>query len=269
MDELRTNIIKHASELFFQFGPSKVTMEEIAERLGMSKKTLYKAFASKDELLSAVVAGHQEEIDAMMQPLMEAALSADELSFTAILAGMSECMVTKIGATAHSPLFPDLQRSYPLIWKELEERRRVKITTLFQQILDNGSERGIFRPELHHQFFIVLYVSAVNAMMNPVMLSTLDMTANDAYRMMVMIFFNGALTDKGRTIAETFIAALNAVNEDKNIGNSKNNAWQNAISAAKGHANGHANGYTNGNGSRLHDDSHDSHFAHHGLVELV
>jgi AcrR family transcriptional regulator len=256
--ELKNNIIKHASELFFQFGPSKVTMEEVAERLGMSKKTLYKAFASKDDLLSAVVEDFQCGMDDMMKPAMEATFSADEEGFTAIIAGMSERVATTIGRTAHSPLFKDLQRSYPKIWAELEERRSQNIIKVFRQILDNGSKRGVFRPELHHQLFIDIYVNAIGYMMNPNTLDALSLTAGEAYRMMITTFFMGALTDKGRTVAETFLTSMHEIEAaaqmtPKTASNGQNGSLKNSAQRP-------ANGF---------DASVDDHFTIHGLVEII
>jgi len=51
--EIKQRIALKADEMFRQFGYSKVTMEEIASSLAMSKKTLYKHFSNKDHLLKA------------------------------------------------------------------------------------------------------------------------------------------------------------------------------------------------------------------------
>ena len=53
--EIRDRIIEKANELFMQFGIRSVSMDDIANGLGMSKKTLYQHFADKDELVMAVV----------------------------------------------------------------------------------------------------------------------------------------------------------------------------------------------------------------------
>ena len=53
--EIKERILKQAEQLFLQFGYSKVTMDEIAANLGMSKKTLYKFFPSKEELVREII----------------------------------------------------------------------------------------------------------------------------------------------------------------------------------------------------------------------
>ncbi len=56
--ETKERILLKAEELFMQFGIRSVSMDDIANNLGMSKKTLYQYFADKDELVEAVVDGH-------------------------------------------------------------------------------------------------------------------------------------------------------------------------------------------------------------------
>ena len=56
--EPKDRILVKAEELFMQYGIRSVSMDDIANSLGMSKKTLYQYFADKDELVDAVVDGH-------------------------------------------------------------------------------------------------------------------------------------------------------------------------------------------------------------------
>lgn len=56
--EIKDRIAGKAEELFMQFGIRSVSMDDIANNLGMSKKTLYQYYADKDELVDAVVNGH-------------------------------------------------------------------------------------------------------------------------------------------------------------------------------------------------------------------
>jgi AcrR family transcriptional regulator len=53
--EPKERILIKAEELFMQFGIRSVSMDDIANNLGMSKKTLYQYYADKDELVDAVI----------------------------------------------------------------------------------------------------------------------------------------------------------------------------------------------------------------------
>jgi AcrR family transcriptional regulator len=56
--EAKERIMVKAEELFMQYGIRSVSMDDIANSLGMSKKTLYQYYADKDELVEAVVESH-------------------------------------------------------------------------------------------------------------------------------------------------------------------------------------------------------------------
>lgn len=61
--ETKERIAAKAEELFMQYGIRSVSMDDIANNLGMSKKTLYQYFADKDELVEAVVDGHIDIVE--------------------------------------------------------------------------------------------------------------------------------------------------------------------------------------------------------------
>ena len=61
--EPKERILLKAEELFMQYGIRSVSMDDISNNLGMSKKTLYQYFADKDELVEAVVDGHINEVE--------------------------------------------------------------------------------------------------------------------------------------------------------------------------------------------------------------
>src|SRR5215216_6135990 len=52
---IRHRILAQARTDFFAHGYSRLTMDELATELGMSKKTLYVHFAGKDEIITAVI----------------------------------------------------------------------------------------------------------------------------------------------------------------------------------------------------------------------
>jgi AcrR family transcriptional regulator len=61
--DVKERISVKAQELFMQYGIRSVSMDDIANNLGMSKKTLYQYYADKDELVEAVVESHINMIE--------------------------------------------------------------------------------------------------------------------------------------------------------------------------------------------------------------
>ncbi|MBU3743539.1 MAG: TetR/AcrR family transcriptional regulator [Sediminibacterium sp.] len=55
MENTAERIVGKAYELFMRYGIRSVSMDEIANQLGMSKKTIYQYYADKDELVEDAI----------------------------------------------------------------------------------------------------------------------------------------------------------------------------------------------------------------------
>ena len=59
--EIKGNILKGVDGLFMRFGLKSITMDDIASKLSMSKKTIYQYFKDKDSLVSEFVKGFLDQ----------------------------------------------------------------------------------------------------------------------------------------------------------------------------------------------------------------
>jgi AcrR family transcriptional regulator len=59
-------LLDAAESVFLELGYAAASMDDIARRAGMSKKTLYRLFATKESLFAAVIAGRRAVLEAMM-----------------------------------------------------------------------------------------------------------------------------------------------------------------------------------------------------------
>ena len=110
----RARIIAAARELFFRGGFVRVTADEIAAELGISKATLYKEFRSKEEVLLVVVREFMADVAGRVDILM----NDESLSFVDRLAALSSLVGSRISELG--PLFiRDIQKSAPAVLKEI------------------------------------------------------------------------------------------------------------------------------------------------------
>ncbi|WP_331251875.1 helix-turn-helix domain-containing protein [Ruegeria lacuscaerulensis] len=56
------HILEAAVRLFLRFGVKRTSMNDIAEEAGLSRQTLYKAFANKDEVLQATIRSMADKV---------------------------------------------------------------------------------------------------------------------------------------------------------------------------------------------------------------
>ena len=140
--EERERIMAKAQDRFRQYGFAKVTLDELASDLGMSKKTIYKHFESKEELLKEVI----RSITRAMSERIERIVSSD-LPFDI----KAKKLLTDIGTTLgmfSRQLQLDLQRYVPELWTEIEEFRRRQILDKLSRMFEQGIREKAFRHDV-------------------------------------------------------------------------------------------------------------------------
>jgi AcrR family transcriptional regulator len=189
----RSRIVEAAQALFLQRGFLRVTADDIADELGMSKATLYKVFPSKEEILRAVVRGILTEIMSHVEGLIR----DDSLGFVEKMVALFTYVGTRISRFP-PVLIRDLQRSVPDIWKEIEDFRRDKIFKNFKVILEAGRREGFFREDVDIDLLLRMFVSLIQEFVNPAAILRSGRSPAATFESVIKVFFQGILTDKGR-----------------------------------------------------------------------
>jgi AcrR family transcriptional regulator len=188
----RARIVLGARKHFLSHGFRGVTMDDIAEELGMSKKTLYAHFDSKLALVQAVLRDKADRVDADL-----ARITADtSTDFLTMLHELLACMQRHTGEIL-PPFVRDLRREAPELFKIVEDRRRVIIQRHFGSLFVRGQKVGRIRKDLRTDLIIAVLLAATEAIMYPAKLEELGLTPKDGYSTIVSIVLEGVLTTKG------------------------------------------------------------------------
>ena len=188
-----TRIVRQARAHFFTQGYSQVTMDDLAAELGMSKKTLYVHFPSKEALMRAVIEDLSREIR----------ISADELfanrqlNFAEKLRGFAEGMVERLTKT-NPRLLRDLQRFAPDLYQQVAEMREKNIPYVFGRFIEEGQLAGMVRPEVDTAFAVQFFLQAMNGLAQPATMERLGLAPRDIAPRAIGLFFGGLLTPAGR-----------------------------------------------------------------------
>jgi len=186
----KTRIIDHAFELFRTAGFAQVSVEEITSGLGMSKKTFYKHFASKRDLIRAIVERMVGEIHVGIQAIVET-----EKPFLVKLE-LFTALITERFKTLNTRLLRDIQIHSPESWRHIQEFRREKILTLWGALIEQGKREGLIRPEINSRLFVLSLLGVVEQVVNPEVLANESFSMDDAVRGIVQMFSRGILTDQ-------------------------------------------------------------------------
>jgi len=189
----KSRILEIARDKFFQLGFTRVTMDEIARDLGISKRTLYEHFTSKEELLREGLKQMTQEVERTI----EGTLRDDTLDFVDKLIQVWTFLASRLSKIG--PVFQsDIQRHAPGIWKDVDARRSQIIQKKFGELFKKGAQNKTFRRDINVQLLILIFSTLIQRIINPETLSQLPFSASQAFEAIVSVMFEGILTDQGR-----------------------------------------------------------------------
>ncbi len=192
IDDLRERIVEVARKRFEELGFSKVTMEEIAEELQISKKTLYKHFANKEELIRMYI--HQVLNE--RRAAFDAIVSDSRLPLT----GKLHALVHQIGIQTSrvSPrLFGEVATISPDLRKEVESFQNERIEA-FGAMMKEGIRDGQIRSDLDEELVMRIYFAAIRSVVDIKNIAENHYTPKQIFSTLIAVLFEGVLTPKAR-----------------------------------------------------------------------
>ena len=191
-DNLQQRIVESAREKFFAMGFSKVTMDELASELGISKKTMYQHFESKDKLLDAVI---EWQVISMKSRLVEIFhSSSDFIERMYNLWTIVGKMVCQISKQFHD----DMRKFRPDLWKRISEHRQQVILANFSKMIDEGVQHGFVRNDVNKEIMVLVYLGAIQSVVNPEVISQHSFSMEEAFKSVLRLYLDAILTDSAR-----------------------------------------------------------------------
>jgi AcrR family transcriptional regulator len=141
--ETRNRIAEKAEELFIRYGIRSISMENMAEELGMSKKTLYQYFADKDELVEEVVKRHTSQVRKECEQIASEATDAIHEVFLIMQRVMEDFR------NMNPMVLFDLQKFHPRGFQRFNEYKSEFLLQFIQCNIQRGIEEGNYRPDVH------------------------------------------------------------------------------------------------------------------------
>jgi AcrR family transcriptional regulator len=156
----KNNIIKIAAKLFSQKSFHDVTMDEIAEKVGVAKGTIYLYFSSKDNLYLEILEHTFGSIEALLEKeVNKASLAPEKLKkvLAIVIKFYRENIdVLKILSRDETHLIQEHH--------DLTEKWRLRRIELYEKIIEKGIKEGSFKTRNTELAALVLY-GAVGAVM--------------------------------------------------------------------------------------------------------
>jgi hypothetical protein len=193
MTDEKDKILKAACEVFFSRGFYKIPVDEIAASLKMSKKTIYKHFPTKKDLVREVAHTFIRIHSSSIKGIISKNYNAVEKLYH---------IFNYLGNTilnVNDKWFSDFHEHFPEIWEEIEEFRFKFMTANISRIIDQGKKEG-YVVNLPSIIIINIFTTSVRGIINPefIMLNKLPVVV--ALESTLSVLMNGILTPKGKII---------------------------------------------------------------------
>ena len=192
MENQRENIIQCASEKMRVAGIRSVSIDDICRELGMSKKTFYVYFETKDDLISELL--HRKE-----QTLYDDIVrQAKGKSIAGLL--IHSMQIAKSGQDVRQmpSLYYDLKKYYPQQFEAHLHRLEERNQELLTRFLTRGKQEKIFREDLDVELTSILLAKLHQNMLNKL---TTEKDKNLVARVSkygVDLIFRGLISEEGK-----------------------------------------------------------------------
>jgi TetR/AcrR family transcriptional regulator, cholesterol catabolism regulator len=202
MNEELNKILLKVRELYMKYGIKSITMDDVAEELGISKKTLYQYVTDKDDLVGKFIDNEiiikQEEICKCFKAGFNAIEELFEISLY-----MNRIMKDQNPTTEH-----DLKKYYPHHYNKTVKTRRESIFNYILLNLRNGKKEGLYREELNEEIIAKLYLSRVESIHLNDLFTVEEFTSTKLFMELLVYHIRGIASEKGIIVLEKKIKEL-------------------------------------------------------------
>lgn len=157
---MKQNIINEAIPLFIQFGFKSVTIDDIAIKMGVSKKTIYAHFPKKVTLVETSVFMHFNNV-------FEKILNISKHSKDPIIGlyQIKKEALKHLSNEKNSPVY-QLQKYYSSTYNKLQQMEFNTLGGMFSESLKKGIEMGLFRSEININFVTRIFFNGIRGINN-------------------------------------------------------------------------------------------------------
>lgn len=185
-------ILSMARRLLLKNKYSGLTMDDLAFSLGMSKKTLYVHFSSKEALVAAIIAATGAAIRQEVGEVM-----ASHRAFPDKLEAVLSIIGAQFGALGPDFLL-DLQRHAPALYREIDALKDRNIPLVIGGMLRAGIADGMVRADIDVDFAVEYWLQIIKGVHDPAVLARTGLTPREAFDKGIELFFRSLLTAEGR-----------------------------------------------------------------------
>lgn len=192
MENKQLEIIEKSADMFLRHGIKSVTMDDLAKGLGVSKKTIYKYFDDKNDLITKIVmAKTTKDRIVCDQARIDCENAIDALY------KISE-FVSNMLSNVHSSVFFDLQKYHREAWEVMERHKHYFVKTQIKQNIERGQREGLYRSSVNPEVISSVYIATMDGLFDGVTFDMDNLKFGQIFNEILDFQIRGLASDEGR-----------------------------------------------------------------------
>jgi AcrR family transcriptional regulator len=196
VEKKKQHIISESIQLFLKFGVKSLTMEDIARKLGISKKTLYTHVKDKEDLLLQAVILFGKFEDKQLSEICSRGLNAIDESLEI------KKWVLDMIQNIHPSVAYDIEKFYPAVSKRMKTSRHENVYRSIYQNIVKGQKEGLYRSDINADILAKLYIGRMESIFDQELFPSTTYNVSDVYMEWFIYHIHGMATSKGLQILE-------------------------------------------------------------------
>lgn len=195
--EVQERIMDTAFGLFRQFGTRSITMDDIAERMGISKKTLYAHFTDKDDMVSQTIGRFITIVNE--ESIEDRKKSKDAIDELFLVMDMLDRRLRNMNPV----IMLDLQKFHSKAYQVFLEYRNNSLATMIRENMERGISEGVYRPDIDLNILTQYRIHACMICFQPELFPGAN-DMNKVQKVLLENFLYGMASVKGYQLIEEY-----------------------------------------------------------------
>ena len=199
MDEKEKQIIEKAYEMFRNYGIKSVTMDDLSNNLGMSKKTVYQYVSDKSELVQKVM-----EYEYMLKAQSFESISKNKENAVEELIAVNN-FINELHKSYKPSMMYDLKKYYPEIHNKFKDERRQRMYNSMVSNLKQGKAENLYRQDMDEDIIAKLHMFRYENLIGNDLFSFDEITSENFVNEVFKYHLHGILNENGLKLYNDFI----------------------------------------------------------------
>ncbi len=199
---MREKILLKSADMFLNYGFKSVTMDDIAQNLGCSKKTIYQHFDNKTKLVEATTLYMFDIISHGIDCICELEKNPIDEIYE-----IKRFVMDHLKDEKSSPQY-QLQKYYPKIFDTLKSKQFEVMYECVRENLQRGITMGVYRESLNIEFVTRIYFNSMMSIKDKELFPLKHFSMNELMELYIEYHLRGICSEEGLEYLEKYQSTL-------------------------------------------------------------